>query len=676
MLSITSTQFSIQQEPDGLRELKHRVYFAKDINGYLEEWQGELTFYGQDYAYLRKQFIEGACSVIPVIISDGCVRSYKANLFLNTATWRPDICQVTVEVIDAGYLTLIANNKDIKAYLNVPRSKNDVDISAYTNVQTDCEFKEYETGVDSPTSANREGIRLYDAFKFLIAFMSDGEMDFESDYFATESDPALPTINRNPTLFDFEEITSGGGSAYPYISFEELITDAYKLYNFEFGVEFQNNGRPLFRIETPSYFQGASTSISMDDVSAISQFAEQESYYQKLIIGSSDVQTDHDYYDPIQLFSWDKEEYHLGGNCNSEAILDLRLQTLVSDTNLIQDALPSATGGTDSEASWGKVAIVVMDGNNITIVSDNPINPAYQNFNGRLKNDEVLNRFYGAIPNSIYLFLGENQNDAQSNITTTINPNLSTPTITNPVESSLGMYADFVEFPVEINDPNNNMGTDTTGFQFGTFGTITNSQCTSYTAPVSGVYDITVKLVQNVSDFATQVGCFYLATYPSASTTYDQVVPFGDNFGNPIDWYPVLQNAGYSEQGDIYTENGFSVCEGSITMFLNSGDRLVVICTFDNTNSPTTGYQPTSIFSVTDNLSIERTFDPQSNYLINSVFEYPVTPDGWNNFLNDRHGKITVTHQNGIVYGYLREATRNLEDGITEWKIRSNFGNA
>ena len=676
MLSITSTAFAIQQEPEGLRNLQHRVYFAKDIKGYLEEWQGQLTFFGEDYTYLRTTFIDGACSVVPVTINDGCGRSYKANLFLNTAEWRPDICQVSVEVIDAGYLTLIANNKDIKAYLNVGRSKNDVDITAFTTVQTDCEFKEYETGVDLPTGADREGIRLYDAFRFLIAFMSDGEMDFESEYFATESDPAIPTINRNPTLFDFQEITSGGGVAYPYISFEELIMDAYKLYNFEFGVEFQNNGRPLFRIEQPEYFRGSNIVLSVEDVGAVTQTSEEESYYQKLIIGSSDVQTDHDYYQPIQLFSWDKEEYHLGGNCNSEAILDLRLQTLISDTNLIQDALPAATGGNDSEANWGSVAIVVLDGNNETIVRNNPVTPAFQNYNGRLKNDEVLNRFYGAIPNSIYLFLGENLNDAESQVQTTQIPTISATTISNPVDTTIGAYADFVEFPVEVLDPNNNMATDATAFQFGIFGTITNSQCTSYTAPVSGVYDVTVKLVQNITDYAAQVGAFYLATYPAASTSVEQLVPFGQNFGSPINWYPVLQDAGYWEQGDLYFENGYSVCEGSITMFLNSGDRLVVVSTFPNINAPTQGYQPTCIFRVNDNLSIERTFDPQTNYLINSTFEYPIEPETWHDFLDDRHGKISVSHPNGIITGYLREATRNLEDGMTEWKIRSTFGDA
>lgn len=671
MLNITSTEFPIQNEPEGLRELKHRVYFAKDLRGYLEEWQGQLTFIGEDYTYLRNQLLSGACSVIPITLDDGCRRSYSANLFLNDAEWRPDICQVTMGVVDAGYLTLIANNKDIKAYLNVPRSKNDVDILAYTSVQSNCQFLEYQTGVDTPTAADREGVRLYDAFKFLIAFMSDGLMDFESTYFATESDPATPSLTRNPTLFDPAEITSGGGAAYPYISFEELITDVYKLYNVEFSVDVQGNGRPLLRIEQPQYFRQTSSTLVAENAEKVTQTAELESYYQKVIMGSSKVQSDHDYYSPIQLFSWDKEDYHLGGTCNSEAILDLRLQTLITDTNSIQDALPVASGGTASQENADSVAIVLLDGDNITLVNDNPVNPSFQYYNALLKNDEVLNRFYGAIPNSIFLFLGEGINDAEHQVQVFDSPSVSL--ITNPVFTILNIFADFVDFPVEIEDPNNNMSVDNTAFNF--LGLI-NTQCTSYDAPVSGVYNITAKISQNASDFGNQNGAFYLVTYPAGSTTFEQVIPFGLAFGDQTEKIPILQGITYSENGDVYYENGLSVCEGSATMFLNSGDRLVVLCTFRFNTSSTTGYQPTCQFIVNDTLTIDRTFDPQTNYLINTTFDYPITPEQWHQFLDDRHGEITVTHQNGNIKGYLREAIRDFEDGITEWKIKSTFGDA
>jgi hypothetical protein len=669
VLNITSTLFSIDRQPDGLRELKHRVYFAKDLNGFLEEWSGQLTFWGSEYQYLRSQFISGACGVIPVKIFDGCGGIFNANIFLNDAKWRPDICSVELGVVDDGFLSLIDNNKNIKAYLNVPRSKNDIDITAFTTVQTNCQFLENQIGVQTPTDANREGVRLYDAFKFLIAFMSDGEMDFASTYFEVETSTATPTINRNPTLFDPEELTLGGGTAYPYISFDDLLKDTYRLYNVEFGVEKQVSGRPLFRLEKPEYFKQNSETIFINYPATITQTSDIESYYQKLIIGSSDVLSSHEYYDPIQLFSWDKEEYHLGGKCNSESVLDLQLQTIITDTNIIQDALPIATGGTASESNSGSIAIVVLDGDNITVPFNNPVNLGYQNFNFVLKNDEVLNRFYGAIPSSIYLFLGEGVNNAESQIQSLQTTNLQI--VNNPFDVT-GIFAELVEFPIEIDDPNNNMAIESDPLEF---FTLTNTQCTAYTAPVSSVYSVNFKITSNY-DFRAQIGTAYLLTYPAADNNFDQIIPFGDNFIVDTNTIPQLQGITIGSNGTFSIDNNLFILEGSATMFLNSGDRLVVMCTFRSLLSASEGYQNTCFFKVEDGLTIERTFDPTVNYLINTEFEYPIQSGDWNDFLANRYGKVVVQYNNGIIVGYLRDASRVLEDGTTDWKIRSTFNNS
>jgi len=288
-------------------------------------------------------FENGSQPVVPCVITiDG--RVVNVNIFLNDVIWSLDDCVASVEFVDNTYTSYIENNKEIKAYLNVPRSKNDVDISAYTTVTTGCSFLGYETGVDT-TSTGREGIRLYDAFKFMIAFISDGEMDFDSIYMATESDPALPSNNRNPTLFDPAEIRNGGGSAHPYISFEDLISDTYSMYNVHFGIEMQANGRPLFRIEQPEYFRTSTSGITIDNARGVKQQSDVSKFYQLVKIGSAEVLDTHPYYDPIQLFSWNQEEYHLGGKCNNQSILDIQNVTIISDTNIIQDALPIPSGG-------------------------------------------------------------------------------------------------------------------------------------------------------------------------------------------------------------------------------------------------------------------------------------------------------------------------------------------
>jgi hypothetical protein len=46
------------------------------------------------------------------------------------------------------------------------------------------------------------------------------------------------------------------------------------------------------------------------------------------------------------------------------------------------------------------------------------------------------------------------------------------------------------------------------------------------------------------------------------------------------------------------------------------------------------------------------------------------------NFLNEQFKSMTVTYNGGEVQGYIKDVTRQLENGNTDWLIRSNFGNS
>lgn len=656
-------------DPENWQDVSERVYFSPDVLGYLYEVNGTLLFSGDAYNYLRGVFFSNGCSVVPCVITIDD-RPINVNVFLNDVVWSLDDCTAQLEFVDNTYTSYIENNKEIKAYLNVGRSKNDVDITAYTTVTTGCTFKGYETAVDTDSTL-REGIRLYDAFKFLIAFMSDGEMDFDSTYMTTESDPAQPTTNRNPTLFDLQEIREGGGVAYPYISFQDLISDTFAMYNVHFGVEIQGNGRPLFRIEQPEYFRSSTSGITISNARGVTQQSDISKFYQLVKIGSADVLESHDYYDSIQLFSWNQEEYHLGGTCNNESILDIQNTTLISDTNIIQDALPPASGGTSSESFDGSIAIVVLDGDNTTIVEPNPTNASFQNFNFLLKNDEILDRFYGAIPQSIFLFLGEGQNDARSEQQST---ELITPTtvVINPVFSITGIFAQFVDFPTEVLDPNNNMNVDPTTFEY---EGLSQSNVVVYEAPIAGVYDVLFELRNNLVNWISQSGAVYLMVYNTSTQTYpEKIYPFGDNFGGEADLIPILQGQGFGSatRGNTFTDNGQFVCNGSQTMFLDAGWKVCIMSTFDN--EPSTGsYLPTMYFEVFDNLTIEKTYDPETNYLLKTDVEYPIDCATWEQYLLDRNAEITITTIDGSISGYVNDIERNATTGESSVSILGKF---
>jgi hypothetical protein len=107
MLSITSPDFSIANQPNGITELTHRVYYSSDLSGFLEEINGDLTFYGADYTFLRRAYLTNSCRIIPFELSDGCGLVLDCNIFLNECEWRPDLCQVKGQLVDAGFLSLI-----------------------------------------------------------------------------------------------------------------------------------------------------------------------------------------------------------------------------------------------------------------------------------------------------------------------------------------------------------------------------------------------------------------------------------------------------------------------------------------------------------------------------------------------------------------------------------------
>lgn len=642
MLSISSTEFSINQEPKGLRDLKHRVYFSPDLNGYLEEWNGELTFYGEDYSYLRSSYINNGCSVVSVTLEDSCSRTYDANLFLNEATWRPDICEVTLEVVDAGFLSLIDNNQEIKAYLNVPRSKNDVDISAYTTVQTDLTFE--ASAIADPDVTGREGVRVYDAYKMLIAFMTDGLLEFESDFLTPDdSEASLLT----PVLITADELRNGRASdevVYPYISFQELHRDMARLYHLTFNVV---DG--VFRVEPDEYFQQTSNTITMEDVDAVEQTSEEKSFYAKIDFGSqTDEEEDFNYYPNITFLGFSQEEYHLGGQCNNKGKLDLRMETLITDPNIIMQSLPIASGGQADPASKSEdIFMVTCDSSNVSQVYQHPTDSTLQYYNKLLSNFEVALRWGDGIPFPIFQFLGENQNGARGFLQSAYSPSFF---VINAVSQFAALKFPDRTAPFGF-DPNTNMSDVTDSLQSPPDvggNTATDTQLkTIYTAPISSVYTVTAKVRSSTPPNISTSMLFMRYDAAPSTATLDSIEFFGASF-----------------------VNGAYEWEGSWSVYLDSGDRVAVGVI------NITPIVQDSFFQVNDLDFIEKTYDPQENYLINTTFNYPLSPQEWSDFLDDRHGRITVTHKNGTIYGYLREATRNFEDGITEWKIRSTFDEA
>jgi hypothetical protein len=630
-------------EPEGLRELRHRIYYNDGLNGYLEQFDGSVSFYGSEYTTLRNRFFADGCAVVPVEVRNGG-DSYLGNIFLNDAEWQPDKSKVTCEIVDRSFLSLIDNNKDIKAYLNVPRSKNDVDISTATVVQTNLSFGENEVGVGlNPTPANRSGVRVFDAFRFLVAFMSDGQIGFVSDYFNPETDPNDPTEPRNPTLITGQEVGTADGDEWPYLSFEELFTDINKLYNISFSMEVVN-GIPTMRIEPKAYFRSIAQTLAVADASGVQQEAVRESYYQLMKFGDSEKVDEERFYPPATFAAWQREEYHLGGQCNTKAVLDLQLKTLIINTNAIQSQLPDLTQNIvspPSEEYNEDIFLVIFDGNNQTVNSVDPLNAAGRYYNSRLRNFEVANRWGDGVPFPIFQFLGSNLNGARAFRDTDYIPPYVTINLLN-VASAI-VFPD-TTFPNGF-DPNGNMSFTGASLQVGTtppnIPVFSNNGATIYTSPVAQFYSLSFRILTNSEVFGSV-----------AIVIYDDVNPvqqFVYNFGNA------------SFQNGIYT------FEGSQLVFLPLNWRVAIVSR--NTASILQG----SFFQVGDLFEITKTYDPASNYLFKSSAQYPLPSDWWRQFRTQWHQRIQLTYGSGQAQGYVREISRNIYTGDADVEIVSKF---
>jgi hypothetical protein len=310
-------------------------------------------------------------------------------------------------------------------------------------------------------------------------------------------------------------------------------------------------------------------------------------------------------------------------------------------------SLPLARGGqADPVSKEDDIFVVVCDTTNTSIVDVHPTDSSLQYYNKLLTNFECALRWGDGVPFPIFQFLGANQNGARGIRSSAYNPTLFT---IDALNSFAALYFPNRTPPFGF-DPNSNMSDVTSTLQNPPFigSTANDTQLkTIYTAPISSIYTVVSTIRFTTSPIVASIAAVRYGSSPSVT---------------PIDW---LQ--GFAPNVLV---NGAYQAELSWTVYLDAGDRLAIL------GFNTQQILQDSSFQVNDLDFIEKTYNPDDNYLINTTFSYPIEPETWNSFLADRHGRISVQHANGIIYGYLREATRNLEDGITDWKIRSTFGDA
>ena len=605
--------------PNNWEELTESISYSSEVSGYIIEIKGGVNFYGGAYAYLRSVFEAGICESIDVKILDSCAdgnykQIFEGLIFVSDIEWNLIKCTAAVQFVDNSYISKIYNNKGIECVLGVERSKNDVAITATAQTNISLLASGGGAGV-----ANATGYRIFDAFEFLIKFMSDDTVGFVSDYF----DPAgsgTDNTAKYSVIISGEEARTGTTVSFTpaQISFDDLYTDIGKLFNIAFSFE-QINGVPTMRIEPRSYYLQTSEINYFENPEDLIQKVPQQNLYARVKFGSSQVVIPQPFLPDYNFFGTEQEEYHLLGTCNSEAVLDLRLTKLITDTNIIQDLVDNGT----NDAYDKNNLLVVLNSGNLTQMTVKPgSGGTLFYYNDGVSNYRVAQYWNGNLGNSIAQYLQSLPDNFYAGYS-------SAQTITTTIPYGVtAVFNDDSTSPFEDPGGNYNNGTG------------------RYTAPLAGVYTFNLHLVFNiVSPISPDIVRVYFLHYNAANVLISAVLKqtFQQPSGTTI-------TADYSQS--------FSLANTDYVVVSIFGEGNIAIGST---------YKSDAVQG--DGIVQDYSFADFS--ILENSFEYNISCDKWSEIKSTPFKTFSIDYTDGQIKGWLNEMTRNISTGETNVIINS-----
>ena len=323
--------------PKGWDEAKIKSVRDDEVRGLFTTYTTDLDFWGDGFDYIDNIMNNDYCQTIDVLIeSDDCTEGVWRDEFNGviqlTQISKMDIDKriVTTKILDESFDAKIDNNKSIKAIVTVGTSKNDVSITPVTAQQilifdpTD-NFNVYEA-----TPAYM--YRVYDCFRFIIDYMTDGTVDFVSDVFSGDY--------YNWMLCTGSELRQRGNAGEKLeISFKEVFKELHKKTNLSLAIEpnaagYTNQFR--VRIEPTEYFEQDDAIITLESIRGIDLDFNKTELYSNIEVGSKEFDDDVILsYPPINFKAFKKEDFTILGQCNIDKTLNL-VSNYIIDTNIIE----------------------------------------------------------------------------------------------------------------------------------------------------------------------------------------------------------------------------------------------------------------------------------------------------------------------------------------------------
>lgn len=623
------------ENPEGYDTFEEEIDRDDSLHGILAKQSTTLTFSGDGYAYLIGLFnSSGFCGEISLLVQKSTDEGNTFNDYFSGTIFVADIkfnlnsgtAECSVE--DNSFSAMINNNKQVKTALSGSFSKNGIDIGECPYVSV--EF--FGNGTPFPSKGFRRIWDVEQVFRYLVRFMSDDRMDFQSNFLSSK----FGADNTRPAISKAQSLRQNTIDA-PVICFEDLLNEVYKKYNVFFVIEY-GGAKPILRLEDEDFFFNTSAVVRLPDIPGMILSFTNERIYDSVKVGSKHAKYNVTYHSayPLRYVFHRGEQYYFEGTCNTGNTLDLKSKWII-DTNVIQELVDTNTSNNDYDDDDEGIVFVnyyhtggspIVDYTTVTYGGS-----TFMYYNHDLTNQEVLKRF--KLHNSVALSLGDGNDLSWATKTSDTLYSGTFPQTISPLP-----------FEEETSDPNNN------------YSNVTYR----YTAPAAGVYSFST-FVKNKLTILGSAGSFIIRI---GTRKYNAAnVLQGDSYA---DFYYVAE---VNVDKWDYLNTGY---------FMDAGDYVV-------------SYVTITIFSTTSEIEISHgsrfqcvsaqnsggLFEdgsPEAVYLNKYEFEYPISDDQWNLIRNNLNRGIIINHDgvsNRTVF--IRNLSRKWKDGMTRMEMINSANN-
>jgi hypothetical protein len=609
--------------------LKYTLKRDRDTHGIISEDAATLFFTSDAYAYLKNLYDSGFCNEVKIEIWERCGGKFNLRfqglIFVVDCRFYLTDCICEVKINDDNFFSRISNNKSIPITLTSTLSKNKVDITPAARLTIDM-FDPNGGG----HLADCQGITVHEALRFMIDFMSDATLSFESSCFNTGGDYESALIFSGDALYFQDTLDS---NYFKPIQFGDFFNWLHTIFNVEWDI-YRANGQTIFRVEKSSFYYSNLNFGGLSAVNSLIQSSDLDRLYSKISIGSSETVSAGAFYEEIDFYGFKTEDYIILGKCNIDKTLDLTYD-IITSSNAIQEQIEGGLLGTPENNFPDSWFLIDCDINTLTANQSQWISvPSKYFYNELYQNKNVLLRKFGAIPNSIVENLITNDYSFKVGIDNIYTIVGGLPIVIEPLR--------FTDETTPFSDTHNVW--DNTLFEF--------------TAPIGSVYRIITSLN----------GMHGQSVLPETVDINYRVYDADGLAGGVL--FSDSQNPQYDIENAAIGSNPWSITDQK-EVFIPQGYKMVVQLTYASA-STTISIDVSSylecIGSYHDDQTLE-TYNPSDARMIIYEFEAPLTKSQIDTFASTKINRLPIDDGKNNYIGWIEQMDVDRINGKGVFKL-------